>query len=235
MEIYIGKSRDNDYKIEDPHVSRKHCKIIIQSGRMYIIDLNSTNGTYVDGEKIDPNEKYYVESRSEILLAGTKKLDWNILSRYIPDEDKTVRISEPVQFPQKSHELPGEQHSHKQELGNQDNERHEPRDRPNNDYRHDSPHRGLGSELAYAAHANKSYVGGAFVTLLLYWFGFWIGGFIANILYLNQAKRTKEIIGSNPPGRGCLLFLIWIHLFVPIILLILILTGSSLLVGILDY
>ncbi len=233
MEIYIGKSSDNDYRIEDPHVSRKHCKIIIQSGRMYIIDLNSTNGTYLDGQKINPNEKYYIDSRSEILLAGTKKIDWNVITRYIPDENKTVRISEPVQFPPKNHKLPGEQHSHKQELRNEYSRNKRERTSRDNRQYDNYQKRGFRDEVNYAVHAGKSYVGSAFITLALYYVGLWLGGVICNIIYLGQAKKTKEIIGSSPSGYGCLIFLIWTHLIIPIlVLLFLLITGSSILVGI---
>ena len=71
-----------------------------------------------------------------------------------------------------------------------------------------NPNIGLGME--YAVHSNKSYIGYAWLTIVLYIFAFWLGGFIANIVYLNAAKTTRRIIKRDPPG---LIFLIVLLVF----------------------
>jgi len=71
-----------------------------------------------------------------------------------------------------------------------------------------NPNIGLGME--YAVHSNKSYIGYAWLTIVLYVFALWIGGFIANIVYLNAAKNTRRIINRDPPG---LIFLIVLLIF----------------------
>jgi len=50
--ITIGKLHGNDFYIDDNSISRKHCKLIRDGNTFRIIDLNSTNGTYVNGKKI---------------------------------------------------------------------------------------------------------------------------------------------------------------------------------------
>lgn len=48
--VRIGRSRTNDIVISDPRISREHARIESQAGQMVLVDLNSTNGTQVDGK-----------------------------------------------------------------------------------------------------------------------------------------------------------------------------------------
>ncbi|MFN2550024.1 MAG: FHA domain-containing protein [Myxococcales bacterium] len=51
-ELVIGRSSDLDMVLIEDMVSRKHAKITLQSGQITISDLGSTNGTFVNGEKV---------------------------------------------------------------------------------------------------------------------------------------------------------------------------------------
>ena len=51
--IKIGRSSSNDYTLTSPAVSQQHAILTIyDDGRASIKDLNSTNGTFVNGKKI---------------------------------------------------------------------------------------------------------------------------------------------------------------------------------------
>lgn len=51
-QIVIGRSSDLDMVLVEDMVSRKHAKISIEGGQISIEDLGSTNGTFVNGEKV---------------------------------------------------------------------------------------------------------------------------------------------------------------------------------------
>jgi hypothetical protein len=51
-QILIGRSSDLDMVLVEDMVSRKHARISMQGDQIWIEDLGSTNGTFVNGEKI---------------------------------------------------------------------------------------------------------------------------------------------------------------------------------------
>jgi|ERR1035437_352571 hypothetical protein len=48
----IGRLEDNTLQVAEPSVSSHHCEILLRGTEVVIRDLNSTNGTYISGEKI---------------------------------------------------------------------------------------------------------------------------------------------------------------------------------------
>ena len=58
-EIIIGRDSGNDVQIDNVAVSREHAKIIRDQNYYLIEDLNSTNGTFVNGKKV--NKKFLKE------------------------------------------------------------------------------------------------------------------------------------------------------------------------------
>jgi hypothetical protein len=50
---YIGRSEDNQLRLLDPGVSRRHVLVMATPGGYTIRDLGSQNGTYVNGTRID--------------------------------------------------------------------------------------------------------------------------------------------------------------------------------------
>src|SRR5512136_2902901 len=51
-EIYVGRDITNDFVINDAEVSRRHARLTLEGDRYKIEDLNSTNGTYIDGQRL---------------------------------------------------------------------------------------------------------------------------------------------------------------------------------------
>lgn len=48
----VGRVEDNAFQITEPSVSSHHAEIILRGNDVVIKDLNSTNGTFINGEKI---------------------------------------------------------------------------------------------------------------------------------------------------------------------------------------
>ena len=51
--LKIGRSPPADIVLADPRVSRTHCLVELAGEELKVTDLKSTNGTYVDGERVD--------------------------------------------------------------------------------------------------------------------------------------------------------------------------------------
>ena len=51
-EITIGRKKSNTIHIDNLQVSNKHARIVKHAGNYFIEDLKSTNGTFLNNEKI---------------------------------------------------------------------------------------------------------------------------------------------------------------------------------------
>src|SRR3954467_15992580 len=51
-EVTIGRVQGNDIVLPKGNVSKRHARIVLKDGKFIIVDLKSTNGTYVTGRKI---------------------------------------------------------------------------------------------------------------------------------------------------------------------------------------
>lgn len=56
--FFVGRSANNDIPVADGFVSRKHLKIIRKGESFFIKDLFSKNGTFVNGDLINPGIEY---------------------------------------------------------------------------------------------------------------------------------------------------------------------------------
>src|SRR5260221_970162 len=48
----IGRVEDNTFQIAEPSVSSHHCELLLRGNEVVVKDLNSTNGTFINGEKV---------------------------------------------------------------------------------------------------------------------------------------------------------------------------------------
>ena len=65
--VNLGRMLDNQVAIEDPRVSRRHAQLRVMQNHYMLIDLNSTGGTYVNGQRI---QKAALKPGDVISLAG---------------------------------------------------------------------------------------------------------------------------------------------------------------------
>lgn len=57
-----------DIVVEDPEVSRKHCAVEVKGDAAMLVDLGSTNGTFVDERRV---EMHALEHLAEFRIGGT--------------------------------------------------------------------------------------------------------------------------------------------------------------------
>jgi hypothetical protein len=67
--ILIGRSRECDVTVDDPNVSRRHAEVRQENGAWWIVDLGSTNGIEVNGERV---ERARLEPDDAIVVGTTE-------------------------------------------------------------------------------------------------------------------------------------------------------------------
>lgn len=48
----VGRIEDNAFQIAEQSISSHHCEVLLRGGEVVVKDLNSTNGTFINDEKI---------------------------------------------------------------------------------------------------------------------------------------------------------------------------------------
>ncbi len=69
--VQIGRSPANDVILKEPKVSRKHAEIQFAAGKYVLLDLESSNGTFVSGKKVT---EYTLQDGDEIIIGNTKMM-----------------------------------------------------------------------------------------------------------------------------------------------------------------
>ena len=67
VNVVLGRT-GSDIVIDDPEISRKHCALEVQGTTALLVDLDSTNGTFVDDRKI---RSHKLEHLSEFRIGTT--------------------------------------------------------------------------------------------------------------------------------------------------------------------
>ena len=68
----IGRSRDCDVVVDDANVSRRHAEIRPGPHGWTVADLGSTNGTRVNGRRVDPNRPQSIKP-GDVIELGTSR------------------------------------------------------------------------------------------------------------------------------------------------------------------
>ena len=101
--IFLGRDEKNEVILPDPFkvVSRKHAKIIETEGILQLIDLDAPNFTYLNEEKINPNEENAIKSGDKIRI-GEYELELEVViekdshqNEIAEDDQKTMVFVNP--------------------------------------------------------------------------------------------------------------------------------------------
>jgi serine phosphatase RsbU (regulator of sigma subunit) len=69
--ISVGRHADNHFALADPFVSGRHCVITFENGQIWVTDLGSSNGTFINGQ---PVQQRTVWPEAATLLVGNQML-----------------------------------------------------------------------------------------------------------------------------------------------------------------
>ena len=82
----FGKSLTVDVNVDSPYISRQHFQIRCQDDVFFITDLDSTNGTFLNGERLTSQQERRLRDQDLIGMAGDQ-----VLFRFL-DPVKTITI-----------------------------------------------------------------------------------------------------------------------------------------------
>ncbi len=94
--ITFGRNDNNDVIINDQFVGRNHCQIVEDNGKFLVVDLNSTNGTFVNGKRIAGQQQLSISDEVRI---GQTTLNWQTYFRQFPTPSP---VPTPVPSPEPS-------------------------------------------------------------------------------------------------------------------------------------
>lgn len=81
----LGRTTDNDISFaDDSNVSRYHAEIESRDGEFCLIDLNSSNGTAINGQKV--TGEVYLKPGDRITLGGSSEIVFDEVAAESPDE-----------------------------------------------------------------------------------------------------------------------------------------------------
>jgi hypothetical protein len=64
--LVIGRAAGIDIQIEDSFASGRHARVFTHDGHVYIEDMESTNGTYLNGRRVAAQEPLEMDDRIKI-------------------------------------------------------------------------------------------------------------------------------------------------------------------------
>ncbi|HUA92460.1 MAG TPA: FHA domain-containing protein [Terracidiphilus sp.] len=74
----VGSSPACDIVINQPTVSAEHCRLGLHNTQYVLEDLGSTNGTYVNGQRLAPRTPVYVSRGDQITLGPNLAFPWPV-------------------------------------------------------------------------------------------------------------------------------------------------------------
>lgn len=67
----VGRSPDNDICVSDIGASRHHAKLIKKDNRLFLVDVSSFKGIYIDGERIEKGIEVALKENNILMIGST--------------------------------------------------------------------------------------------------------------------------------------------------------------------
>ncbi len=96
MKIVVGRNPSSDYVVFDPQkrVSRIHAELEFKDGKYFITDVGSSNGTYINGKKIEPRKKFLLPADAKVTLSTDYVLDYVMAFKQMQKDDDSTKLFE---------------------------------------------------------------------------------------------------------------------------------------------
>ncbi len=67
----VGRSHDNDICLSEMGVSRNHAKLLNKDGKIFIVDVSSFQGVFIDGQKIEPGVEVEIRKGNSFVVGNS--------------------------------------------------------------------------------------------------------------------------------------------------------------------
>lgn len=106
-EILLGRDLANDITIGDPEISRRHVRFFMRDDNIFMEDLGSTNGTFLNSERISSPKQLRVgdvitlgENVVLVFEKSSVDLDATTVSPQVPQQEEIMPAAPSPQYPE---------------------------------------------------------------------------------------------------------------------------------------
>lgn len=81
--LSIGRAGDSDIVLDDPFLSKRHALFTVKEDQVFLEDMNSRNGTFLNGSRVVKNEGIILADGDKIKMGNIE-----FLFMKMPDKDR---------------------------------------------------------------------------------------------------------------------------------------------------
>ena len=93
--VSIGRDRSNSIRLDDDEVSRHHCSILVEDGVTFLVDENSSNGTFLNGSPVERSE---LKKGDRVRVGRTQFVFESFLQIELGPEHRGLRTVSPKRY-----------------------------------------------------------------------------------------------------------------------------------------